>query len=157
MHLVAASVARVFNIPATTISYRMRVHGINAVAAATMPHRVRDSVAAQARRLGLKPDTIRKRIKQKGLSLTEALSRPVARRRDPAGVHARAKAAGMHPSTVYRRIDAGMTVDEAVRSQSSCALQSGAAKAARSQSSCALQSGAAKAARSQSSCARSGE
>ena len=56
MHLVAASVARVFNIPATTISYRMRVHGINAVAAATMPHRVRDSVAAQARRLGLKPD-----------------------------------------------------------------------------------------------------
>ena len=74
MHLVAASVARVFNIPATT------VHGINAVAAATMPHRVRDSVAAQARRLGLKPDTIRKRIKQKGLSLTEALSRPVARR-----------------------------------------------------------------------------
>ena len=119
MHLVAASVARVFNIPATTISYRMRVHGINAVAAATMPHRVRDSVAAQARRLGLKPDTIRKRIKQKGLSLTEALSRPVAHRRDPAGVHARAKAAGMHPSTVYRRIDAGMTVDEAVRSQSS--------------------------------------
>jgi len=102
---------------------------------------IRDSVAAQARRLGLKPDTIRKRIKQKGLSLTEALSRPVARR--VLYANCKMRITGWHPCQhpVYRRIDAGMTVDEAARSQSSCALQSGAAKAARSQSSCALQSG----------------
>ena len=107
---VIKSVARVFGIPASTLSYRMKRHGISVVKAAQLPHRV----GRKARAAGLNASTVRNRIRKKGWTLDEALADPVAPR-GPKSLTQRALAAGISPSTVSRRVlYIGMTLDEAI-------------------------------------------
>jgi hypothetical protein len=110
----SAAVARAFGVPETTLTYRMRKHGVSAVKAAQMPHRRFDSVAAKARKLGLSPDTIRSRIRLKGMSVNDALTRPLSPR-GPRSMSRRARALGFSPSTISKRmLCCGMTLDEAL-------------------------------------------
>ncbi len=73
---VIKSVARVFGIPASTLSYRMKRHGISVVKAAQLPHQI----GRKARAAGMNPSTVRNRIRKKGWTLKEALAAPVAPR-----------------------------------------------------------------------------
>jgi hypothetical protein len=107
---VIKSVARVFGIPASTLSYRMKRHNISVVQAAVRPHRI----GAKARAAGINPSTVRNRIRKKGWTLKEAIAYPVAPR-GPTSLTQRARAAGISPSTVSRRmLYIGMTLDEAI-------------------------------------------
>lgn len=106
------AVARARGLSMSTIRYRTD-RGMTFDEALSLPPKS-GKVAARARAAGLKRETVRSRMKLKGLTLDEALSRPMA----PRGANTitqRARAAGMNPSTVHRRMaDRGMTLDEAL-------------------------------------------
>lgn len=107
---VTLHVARAFGIPASTVRYRMKRHGIGPVQAAARPHQV----GRKARAAGMNPSTVRNRIRKKGWSLKEAFTYPVAPR-GPTTLTQRALAAGLSPSTVSRRmLYIGLTLDEAI-------------------------------------------
>lgn len=71
----------------------------------------RMSIAAQARKAGLRPATVVKRLEY-GYTLEEALTKPVRKR---TGAAAGARANHMNPHTVRSRMKRGYSLSEALR------------------------------------------
>lgn len=69
---------RASGIPISTISYRVRAHGISPDEAAQLKRGSHPrSIAVKARALGVKASTVRGRMNNKGWTLDEALTRPL--------------------------------------------------------------------------------
>jgi lambda repressor-like predicted transcriptional regulator len=75
-----------------------------------------DSIAGQARAAGVPVQRTVDRVRKKGLSIVDAITRPLSNCavRGTDTVNQRARAAGVSPSTIHARIRKGMPKEEAL-------------------------------------------